>query len=201
MGNLATKDKEFSSDLDKFIEKIAFYIPSVKKAGTNSLDVLATFIWQVSIVHSTDHFTQYKFFRHMPGGQEDGTVIKGGAISPTVVTKEWRECSEQLRKSGKAPTIEEVADRFDYIDRFRHFLDLFGQFNPSTGLNHTMDKIFSVDGGAVYNFSKPELNEEVSIFQKELTALEKSLKTMDNGLDGRGSLLCPLSAMSQSICF
>ncbi len=167
-----------------FIKEMSHYLPQVAKF--EPVDVVATFIWQAAIVHSTDHHSMYKGYRNTPKGCDDGlTALVSGPVSPTVITKDLRECNATTK-------IEDIADQL-YLDRFRNFIDLFVKYIPDE-LGLTMDRIN-------YNFGIKELDDKAASFQKKLLAKENELKKRKNIFGGKSSLLCPLHEMPQSICF
>jgi hypothetical protein len=153
------------------------HIPAIR--GFDPLDVVATFIWQVGVVHSSDHFAFYKGYGHNATAHDDITVMKGQPVFPTVMTRSLRDCTPET-------TLDEVADPL-YVHRSQHHMDVFSRYNREGAVDVTLP---TVD----YGFSVPVLGDVARRFQGGLRDLEKTLIA-------ENKLICPLEEMAPSICF
>lgn len=163
--------------LDDLMKKAGEQIPAIN--DFDKLEVLATFIWQVSVLHSSDHFSYYKAYCHNATVHDDVTALKRKPVYPTVMTR-------SLRDSTPATTLNEVADRL-YMHRARYYFAVFGRFNHNPALDLTMQNLS-------YTFAQSAANEAAARFQARLVELEKELIAENR-------LICPLQEMAQSICF
>ncbi len=113
--------KKFIDHMQIFIEKdllaaliaeISEYFPVIKEF--NPYDVLSTYIWQSSVLHSTDHYTYYQTMK-----------LYGSAVAK----KRIFDCSPETK-------LNEIIDEL-YVYKYKSFLETFVFFHAGA-LNNTM---------------------------------------------------------------
>lgn len=147
------------------------YIPKFERNNIN--EAIATIIWQVSILHSADHYAMDHLM------QADKYLFSKMRI-------------KSPRESGitKDTPVDQVINMAcDAEDRFR--LNVFGgtfmRGHKHPFWSNTMDNI-------KYRFKNENLKKEAEVFQKELVSVEGELSKA--GID-----ICPLKNVFQSICW
>lgn len=172
--------KKFVAEVFPFIEEselniwqsfMGVYIPNIDQQDVVS--VLATIIWQVSVLHSADHFT---LEQEMKGERYSFNKIRLKSPSQSGVRVD-------------TPIQQVVEMACDTEDRFRSnvFINTFVRGHKHPFWSNTMDNI-------AYGFKGPELKICVKKFKSNLVATEKQLES-------EGLNLCPLKNTFQSICW
>lgn len=147
------------------------YIPGFEKQNIN--EALATIIWQVSILHSADH---YAMDHVMQADKYLFSKMRINSPSESGITKD-------------TPVDQVVKMACDAEDRFR--LNVFGgtfmRGHKHPLWSNTMDNIR-------YRFSDEELKSKAKEFQNKLIGTEQNLKAKKINI-------CPLESVFQSICW
>lgn len=148
--------------LAALIEEISLYLPVIKEF--DPYDVLATYIWQCSVLHSTDHYTFYQIMK---------------LYGSPVAKKRIVDCLPDMK-------MDDLVD-MAYQHKFQSFLDVFVFFKQSPLLKNNMKNLN-------YGFNDVK---QIAAEKDFIRGLEK----LENDLEAKGQLLCPLKNMAQSICF
>lgn len=147
------------------------YIPGFEKQDIS--EALATIIWQVSILHSADH---YAMDHVMQADKYLFSKMRIDSPSKSGITKD-------------TPVDQLVKMACDAEDRFR--LNVFGgtfmRGHKHPLWSNTMDNIR-------YRFVDDQLKYEAGEFQKQLIEIEQELKNKKINI-------CPLENVFQSICW
>lgn len=159
------------ASLRTYKQQVALFIPGF--ANADDIHALATLIWQVSFLHSADHYA-------MEHGMQGDTYLFFSMHLPTP--------AQSLIKPD-TPRAQLIAMACDAEDKYRS--SVFGRtFVP--GHKHplwsnTMDNIR-------YAFQTPELQTAAAEFQQQLLTKEQELTN-------QGINICPLAHTFQSICW
>lgn len=160
-----------AASLRNFKHQVALYIPGF--ADADDIHALATLIWQVSFLHSADHYAmehvmqgdQYVFFSmHLP------------------------KPAQSLIKSD-TPRAQLIQMACDAEDKYRSsvFCRTFVAGHKHPLWSNTMDNIR-------YRFKDEALQQAAIDFQQQLLRTEQQL-------DRQGINICPLAHTFQSICW
>lgn len=147
------------------------YIPAF--AEQDAAAAIATIIWQVSILHSADHYS-FEVLMDSERYSFNKIHLKTPALSG-------------VKKEMSQSQLLDLA--CDPEDRFRSnvFVDTFARGHKHVLWSNTMDQI-------KYRFQTPELQHHAEKFQQALLETEQQLER-------EGINICPLSRTFQSICW
>ena len=134
---------------------------------------IATIIWQVSILHSADHYS-FEVLMDSERYSFNKIHLKTPALS-------------DIKKDMPQRQLLDLA--CDPEDRFRSnvFVDTFARGHKHILWSNTMDQI-------KYRFKAPELKQKAVEFQKSLIETERQLEQENINI-------CPLNRVFQSICW
>ena len=128
-----------TEELNDFAKNVEEHIPVIKDKNIKPLDLLKTFIWQVSIAHNLAHCTYYKAFYKFD-------------IAPS------KKLIEDIENDQK---LIDIVDK-EYFLKSKNLLDMFIRYYHNDAENDTMSKLnYHFNDDKLQSFEK-EFKEDIS---------------------------------------